>query len=177
MGRYSGKRNRDDLPRSYDFTESYQNNWLTNLRSHHQTPEEISERSETLSCRIDGKTGIPNAAKRYDEYPFQYSGGMRQRIVIAIALACRPKILICDEPTTALDVTIQAQILELIKELQEEYQFTTIFITHDLGVVAAIADKVAVMYAGQIIESGTVEEIFMIQNIPIHGACFLLYHN
>lgn len=102
---------------------------------------------------------------------------MRQRIVIAIALACRPKILICDEPTTALDVTIQAQILELIKELQEEYQFTTIFITHDLGVVAAIADKVAVMYAGQIIESGTVEEIFMIQNIPTHGACFLLCHN
>ncbi|HAP9946327.1 TPA: ABC transporter ATP-binding protein [Enterococcus faecium] len=119
-----------------------------------------AKEAKRLAVELMEKTGIPNAAKRYDEYPFQYSGGMRQRIVIAIALACRPKILICDEPTTALDVTIQAQMLELIKELQEEYQFTTIFITHDLGVVAAIADKVAVMYAGQIIESGTVEEIF-----------------
>ncbi|MBX4224246.1 ABC transporter ATP-binding protein, partial [Enterococcus faecium] len=119
-----------------------------------------AKEAKRLAVELMEKTGIPNAAKRYDEYPFQYSGGMRQRIVIAIALACRPKILICDEPTTALDVTIQAQILELIKELQEEYQFTTIFITHDLGVAAAIADKVAVMYAGQIIESGTGEEIF-----------------
>lgn len=106
------------------------------------------------------RTGIPNAEQRYNEYPFQYSGGMRQRMVIAIALACRPKVLICDEPTTALDVTIQAQILDLIRELQEEYKFTTIFITHDLGVVAAIADKVAVMYSGQIIETGTAEDIF-----------------
>lgn len=85
---------------------------------------------------------------------------MRQRIVIAIALACRPDVLICDEPTTALDVTIQAQILDLLKELQKEYNFTTIFITHDLGVVASIADKVAVMYAGEVIEFGTVEDIF-----------------
>ena len=96
----------------------------------------------------------------FDEYPFQYSGGMRQRIVIAIALACRPDILICDEPTTALDVTIQAQIIDLLKSLQKEYQFTVIFITHDLGVVASIADKVAVMYAGEIVEFGKVEEIF-----------------
>ena len=94
------------------------------------------------------KVGIPDAEKRFEEYPFQYSGGMRQRIVIAIALACRPDILICDEPTTALDVTIQAQIIDLLKSLQQEYHFTTIFITHDLGVVASIADKVAVMYAG-----------------------------
>ena len=85
---------------------------------------------------------------------------MRQRIVIAIALACRPDILICDEPTTALDVTIQAQIIDLLKSLQKEYNFTTIFITHDLGVVASIADKVAVMYAGEIVEFGKVEEIF-----------------
>ena len=85
---------------------------------------------------------------------------MRQRIVIAIALACRPDVLICDEPTTALDVTIQAQIIDLLKTLQQEYHFTTIFITHDLGVVASIADKVAVMYAGEIVEYGTVEEIF-----------------
>ena len=85
---------------------------------------------------------------------------MRQRIVIAIALACRPDILICDEPTTALDVTIQAQIIDLLKSLQQEYHFTTIFITHDLGVVASIADKVAVMYAGEIVEYGMVEEVF-----------------
>ena len=88
------------------------------------------------------KVGIPDAEKRFEEYPFQYSGGMRQRIVIAIALACRPDVLICDEPTTALDVTIQAQIIDLLKSLQNEYHFTTIFITHDLGVVASIADKV-----------------------------------
>ena len=106
------------------------------------------------------KVGIPDAERRFDEYPFQYSGGMRQRIVIAIALACRPDILICDEPTTALDVTIQAQIIDLLKSLQKEYQFTVIFITHDLGVVASIADKVAVMYAGEIVEFGKVEEIF-----------------
>ncbi|MFA9414749.1 MULTISPECIES: ABC transporter ATP-binding protein [unclassified Streptococcus] len=106
------------------------------------------------------KVGIPDPGRRFDEYPFQYSGGMRQRIVIAIALACKPDILICDEPTTALDVTIQAQIIALLKTLQREYNFTTIFITHDLGVVASIADKVAVMYAGEIIEFGTVEEIF-----------------
>ena len=106
------------------------------------------------------KVGIPEAERRFDEYPFQYSGGMRQRIVIAIALACRPDILICDEPTTALDVTIQAQIIDLLKTLQNEYHFTIIFITHDLGVVASIADKVAVMYAGEIVEYGTVEEVF-----------------
>ena len=106
------------------------------------------------------RVGIPDAANRYNDLPYQYSGGMRQRVVIAIALACRPKILICDEPTTALDVTIQAQILDLIKDLQKEYGFTTVYITHDLGVVANVADKVAVMYSGQIVEYGTVEEIF-----------------
>lgn len=106
------------------------------------------------------RVGIKDAQKRFEDYPHQYSGGMRQRIVIAIALACRPKILICDEPTTALDVTIQAQILQLIKELQAEYGFTTIYITHDLGVVANVADRVVVMYSGQIIEYGEVEEIF-----------------
>ena len=100
------------------------------------------------------------AEERYKEYPYQYSGGMRQRVVIAIALACRPDVLICDEPTTALDVTVQAQILDLIKELQKEYNFTTIFITHDLGVVAGIADRIGVMYGGQFIEIGTDEDIF-----------------
>ncbi|PPE05775.1 ABC transporter ATP-binding protein [Williamsoniiplasma lucivorax] len=106
------------------------------------------------------KVGIPDAERRYKDIPGKYSGGMRQRIVIAIALACKPKILICDEPTTALDVTIQAQILELIKEIKEEYKLTVIFITHDLGVVANIADRVAVMYSGQIIEYGTAHDIF-----------------
>jgi len=106
------------------------------------------------------KVGISQPQKRFDDYPFQYSGGMRQRIVIAIALSCHPKILICDEPTTALDVTIQAQILQLIKDLQKELGFAMVFITHDLGVVANIAHRVAVMYAGQIVESGTVQEIF-----------------
>ena len=106
------------------------------------------------------RVGIQNAADRFDEYPFQYSGGMRQRIVIAIALSCHPEILICDEPTTALDVTIQAQIISLIRDLQKELKFTTVYITHDLGVVANVADRVGVMYGGQIIEYGTVEEVF-----------------
>jgi len=106
------------------------------------------------------QVGIKEATVRFSEFPHQFSGGMRQRIVIAIALACRPKVLLCDEPTTALDVTIQSQILQLIKELQADYHFTTIYITHDLGVVAHVADRVAIMYAGQIIEYGTVEEIF-----------------
>ncbi len=118
------------------------------------------EEAKAMAIELMNRTGIPNAEKRFNEYPFQYSGGMRQRIVIAIALACKPDVLICDEPTTALDVTIQAQIIDLIKDLQEEYEFTTIYITHDLGVVAAVADRVAVMYAGQIVEVGNVEELF-----------------
>ena len=104
--------------------------------------------------------GIPNAHERMDHYPHQFSGGQRQRIVIAIALACNPRILIADEPTTALDVTIQAQILELMKELQDKIDTSIIFITHDLGVVANVADRVAVMYAGKIVEYGDVDEIF-----------------
>ena len=104
--------------------------------------------------------GITDAERRANQYPHEVSGGMRQRVVIAIATACHPQILICDEPTTALDVTIQAQILELIRNLQKELNMTVIYITHDLGVVANVADRVAVMYAGQIVEYGTVEEIF-----------------
>ena len=104
--------------------------------------------------------GLSDAEKRFKQYPHQFSGGMRQRIVIAISLACNPKVLIADEPTTALDVTIQAQILELIKDLQEKTGVAVIFITHDLGVVANMADRVAVMYAGKIIEYGTSDDIF-----------------
>ena len=126
------------------------------MKHQNKSKEEAKKKAIELMSRV----GIYNAEQRYDEYPFMYSGGMRQRIVIAIALACHPKILVCDEPTTALDVTIQAQIIRLIKELAEEYGFTTIYITHDLGVVANVADNVAVMYAGQIIEYGTVEDIF-----------------
>ncbi|QAS51622.1 ABC transporter ATP-binding protein [Halobacillus litoralis] len=104
--------------------------------------------------------GIPDAENRIKQYPHQFSGGMRQRVVVAIALACNPKLLIADEPTTALDVTIQAQILELMKDIQKKTDSGTIFITHDLGVVANVADRVAVMYAGKIVEVGTVDDIF-----------------
>jgi oligopeptide/dipeptide ABC transporter, ATP-binding protein, C-terminal domain len=106
------------------------------------------------------EVGIPEPERRYNQYPFEFSGGMRQRIVIAIALTASPEILICDEPTTALDVTIQAQILELINRIKQERQLSCIFITHDLGVVANMADRVAVMYAGKIVEYGTADEIF-----------------
>ncbi len=118
------------------------------------------EEARARTIEIMGKVGIPDPEKRFDDYPFEYSGGMRQRIVIAIALSCQPKILICDEPTTALDVTIQAQILQLIKDLQRDLGFTVVYITHDLGVVANVAERVAVLYAGQIVEIGSVEEIF-----------------
>ena len=112
------------------------------------------------ALEIMREVGIPQPEKRYKQYPFEFSGGMRQRIVIAIALTASPEILICDEPTTALDVTIQAQILELINKIKVERNLSCIFITHDLGVVANMADRVAVMYAGKIVEYGTAEEIF-----------------
>ncbi len=124
----------------------------------HQHLNDADAKREAISMMQ--KVGITDAENRFDDYPFQYSGGMRQRIVIAIALCCQPKILVCDEPTTALDVTIQAQILKLIKDLQKEFGYTIVFITHDMGVVANIAERVAVLYAGQIIEVGTVDDIF-----------------
>jgi oligopeptide transport system ATP-binding protein len=110
--------------------------------------------------------GIPHPEQRIKQYPHQFSGGMRQRVVIAIALACDPQILIADEPTTALDVTIQAQILELLRELQERLGMSTILITHDLGVVASTAHRIAVMYGGMIVETGTVREIFYNPQMP-----------
>ncbi|RQW73527.1 ABC transporter ATP-binding protein [Lysinibacillus composti] len=124
----------------------------------HQGLKGKSAYEETLKLLRD--VGIHDVEKRYKQYPHEFSGGMRQRIVIAIAIACNPKILICDEPTTALDVTIQAQILQLLTNLQKKYGLTTIFITHDLGVVAKVADCIAVMYAGDIIEVGKTEEVF-----------------
>ena len=124
----------------------------------HQGLKGKAAKEKTLEYLRD--VGITDAEKRFDQYPHEFSGGMRQRVVIAIAVACNPQILICDEPTTALDVTIQAQILQLIRDLQKELGMSVIYITHDLGVVANVADRVAVMYAGQIVEYGTVEEIF-----------------
>lgn len=120
------------------------------------------KRGEAKKMVIDilKDVGIPEPEKRYKQYPHEFSGGMRQRVVIAIAVACKPNILICDEPTTALDVTIQAQILALLKNLKNKYNLTTIYITHDLGVVANVADRIAVMYAGDIVEIGKSEEIF-----------------
>jgi len=124
--------------------------------AYHVTPGMAKERALSLMEEV----GIPEPRRRYRQYPFEFSGGMRQRIVIAIALAANPDILICDEPTTALDVTIQSQILELINKIKAERNLSIIFITHDLGVVANMADRVAVMYAGKIVEMGTSEDIF-----------------
>ena len=124
----------------------------------HQGLRGSEARRAVLEALAD--VGIDQPERRYRQYPHEFSGGMRQRVVIAIAIACRPKILICDEPTTALDVTIQAQILELIKQMQKKYHLTTIYITHDLGVVANVADRIAVMYAGGIVEIGTCKEVF-----------------
>ncbi len=124
---------------------------------HYKTPKEEAYKK---SLELLQEVGITDAEKRMKNYPHQLSGGMRQRVVIAIALACNPELLICDEPTTALDVTIQAKIIELIKKIQIERNISVIYITHDLGVVAKVADYVNVMYAGKIIEKGTVNEIY-----------------
>ena len=125
---------------------------------HHQGLK--GEAAKKAAIEMLGKVGIPDPERRYEQYPHEFSGGMRQRVVIAIAAACKPQVLICDEPTTALDVTIQAQILDLIKTMQKKYHLTTVYITHDLGVVANVADRIAVMYAGDIVEVGTCDEVF-----------------
>ena len=134
---------------------------LSEARSEYISATRITKaEAKARALKIMAEVGIPNPEKRFRQYPFEFSGGMRQRIVIAIALTADPDILICDEPTTALDVTIQAQILELINRLKKERTLSCIFITHDLGVVANMADRVAVMYAGKIVEYGLEEDIF-----------------
>ena len=124
----------------------------------HQGLKSAAAKEKTLEYLRD--VGISDPEKRFKQYPHEFSGGMRQRVVIAIAVACSPKILICDEPTTALDVTIQAQILELMQDLRKKLGMSIIMITHDLGVVASMCEKIAVMYAGHIVEYGTTDEIF-----------------
>ena len=134
-----------------------QNQLMEPLRIHqHMNRAQAKARALELLKLVE----IPDPEARLKQYPHEFSGGMRQRVMIAIAIACNPKMVIADEPTTALDVTIQAQILELIKEMQKKYHLTTIYITHDLGVVANVADRIAVMYAGGIVEVGTCEEVF-----------------
>ena len=127
------------------------------ILTHHKIKKEDAKKRALEMLRL---VGIPSPEKRFHSYPHEFSGGMRQRAMIAIALACKPEILIADEPTTALDVTIQAQIMELIGELQKELDMAMILVTHDLGVVASVADKIQVMYAGKIVERGDVREIF-----------------
>jgi len=131
---------------------------LTEAIRHHQKLSKDKAQKEAL--RLLDIVNIPNAAQRARQYPHEFSGGMRQRVMIAMALSCSPKLLIADEPTTALDVTIQAQIMDLLQEIREKTNTAIILITHDLGVVASMADRVAVMYAGKVVETGTVEEIF-----------------
>ena len=144
---------------------------MTSLNPVHKVGDQIVEQIQEHEALPDQqarervvelleKVGIPRARQRVDNYPFEFSGGMRQRVMIALALSCNPSILIADEPTTALDVTIQAQILERIRELRDETGAAVILVTHDLGVVADIADRIAVMYAGRIVEEGTLDQIF-----------------
>ncbi len=131
---------------------------METLMKHHRMPKSIAYEKALQALK---EVGIPQPEKRMKQYPHEFSGGMRQRVMIAMALVCRPQLIIADEPTTALDVTIQAQILELMKEIQEQHNTSIILITHDLGVVAEMCDVVVVMYAGKIVEAGTVEDIFL----------------
>jgi oligopeptide/dipeptide ABC transporter ATP-binding protein len=139
------------------------------LRKHmgmNKSQARVAPRKELLEL-----VGIPDAERRLKDYPHQFSGGMRQRVMIAIALACDPKVLIADEPTTALDVTIQAQIIELMKDLRQKLGMAIVWITHDLGVIAGIADRVMVMYGGQVVEQAPVRELFANPKHPYTRAC------
>ncbi len=141
---------------------------MESLRIHrHLSKKEAREEA----IRMLKMVNIPSAEKRVDSYPHEMSGGMRQRVMIAMALACNPKILIADEPTTALDVTIQAQIMDLMRELKEKMNTAIILVTHDLGVVANFADRIQVMYAGQVVERGTAREIFYDSKHPYTWHC------
>lgn len=131
---------------------------ITEVIKNHQKVTDAKARARAIE--LMGQVGIPSPEKRLNQYPHEFSGGMRQRIIIAIALANNPKLIIADEPTTALDVTIQAQVLELMNELKEKLRTSLLLITHDLGVVAQVCDRVAIMYAGEIVESGTIAEVF-----------------
>jgi peptide/nickel transport system ATP-binding protein/oligopeptide transport system ATP-binding protein len=144
---------------------------MTSLNPVHRIGKQIAEQIQAHGDETDAaarersielleRVGIPRARERVDSYPFEFSGGMRQRVMIALALSCDPSVLIADEPTTALDVTIQAQILDRIRDLREQTDAGVILVTHDLGVVADVADRVAVMYAGRIVEEGTLDEVF-----------------
>lgn len=157
----------DILAKPLDF-ESYTDKFIAYYEDRIAVAQKKVSTEEAKETALDimRQVGIPQPETRFYQYPFEFSGGMRQRIVIAIALSSRPEILICDEPTTALDVTIQGQILELIKRIQKERNLSCIFITHDLGVVANMADRVAVMYAGKIVEYGTAEEVFFCPRHP-----------
>ena len=165
------KQYKADLKANYEYKVNYAKSYLQDdeqiqyicneAKSEYISATKITKaEAKARALKIMAEVGISNPEKRYKQYPFEFSGGMRQRIVIAIALTANPDILICDEPTTALDVTIQAQILELINRLKKERNISCIFITHDLGVVANMADRVAVMYAGKIVEYGTEDDIF-----------------
>ncbi len=158
---YASVQKADDTKEVQEANKNEYNSKLSTLKEDRINKLKITRKeAKRRALEIMKEVGIPLPEKRFKQYPFEFSGGMRQRIVIAIALTETPNILICDEPTTALDVTIQAQILELIKEIQKNRKLSCIFITHDLGVVANMADRVAVMYAGKIVEYGNVDEIF-----------------
>ena len=155
------KKNVEEAKAKYANDQEKLNAELASLKEGYIEKTKITKaEAKKKALEVMKEVGIPLPERRFKQYPFEFSGGMRQRIVIAIALTSSPDILICDEPTTALDVTIQAQILELIKRIQADRHISCIFITHDLGVVANMADRVAVMYAGKIVEYGTAEEIF-----------------
>ena len=141
----------------------------------HQGLKGAAAKEKTLEYLRD--VGISDPEKRFKQYPHEFSGGMRQRVVIAIAVACSPKILICDEPTTALDVTIQAQILQLLKEMRFKYDLTIVMITHDLGVVASLCDRILIMYGGKIVESGSDREIFYDPKHPYTRGLLQCVHN